>query len=760
MAQTSPQHARLAQLRNVEHHLRQQIAALPHASAAYIQLTQCLVAQSRLKDALATLDAAPETVIRQTEVASLRAAVLFSLGEWQRAASAAREILILRPGDLRTSLLLASCHLELRQPREAVRAVRQVVEAGVNSKEALTILGISLAAAGDQEEALLVLHQAIERFDSAEAKLEAAKLFRLKGDGEAAIALLTPLAKESPSAQVEHELGMSWHAVGDIDRALHHVSRAHVLSPPNAALENDLGQLQFRAGNREAALAHYQRALELRPDMAVASANMGLLLAHAGDVADARVMLSRSHELDPLAGTRVTRDLLLPPVVESRAHITALRANYAGAIDQLEKDGVRLADPAREVFLSNFYLAYHGLDNKDLQQRLARYFLSACPSLTGIPGAEERARRRHQRDGKLRIGFFSLNIHHHSVALCFAEVVNVLSGREGFDVVLISTKDALAPHLRPLYAGFRGSALQVRDDLSAARNAIAEQALDILVFLDIGMDTLSYFLAFARLAPVQLVLGGHPDTTGVANLDYFISTSLAEPDDGDTHYSETLVRLPTATMQLRPEPLPTGFSANRAELGFADASHLYVCPMKLQKIHPDFDTALAEIVHRDPLAEVLLFEDDSSPVRTRALQARLDRTVPRALRSRIRFLPWQFDQIAFAKILGVSDVVLDPFHFGIGSTAMTVFSLHTPLVTWPGQFLRSRTGLYFSRVLDIAEMVAPTQADYVERAIQLASDRSANEAMRARLRERAHALFEETDSVRQFGDWLEQVARH
>ena len=57
------------------------------------------------------------------------------------------------------------------------------------------------------------------------------------------------------------------------------------------------------------------------------------------------------------------------------------------------------------------------------------------------------------------------------------------------------------------------------------------------------MDIRTYFLAFSRLARVQCVTWGHPDTTGIPNMDYFISSNLIEPKEADEHYSEKLQRL-------------------------------------------------------------------------------------------------------------------------------------------------------------------------------------------------------------------------
>src|SRR4029077_3651576 len=80
-------------------------------------------------------------------------------------------------------------------------------------------------------------------------------------------------------------------------------------------------------------------------------------------------------------------------------------------------------------------------------------------------------------------------------------------------------------------------------DLERARSAIAALELDVLFYQDIGMETFTYFLAFSRLAPVQCTFFGHPDTTGIANMDYFVSSTLFEPADGPAHYSEELVAL-------------------------------------------------------------------------------------------------------------------------------------------------------------------------------------------------------------------------
>jgi hypothetical protein len=114
----------------------------------------------------------------------------------------------------------------------------------------------------------------------------------------------------------------------------------------------------------------------------------------------------------------------------------------------------------------------------------------------------------------------------------------------------------------------------------------------VLVYADIGMDPLSYFLAFSRLAPAQCAMLGHPVTIGnpQCRLPHFERTFRKRRG------RRTLQRAPGApgvAAVYIPRPLPPAARKSRAELGLPQDRTLYVCPMMLHKFHPDFDAAMA-----------------------------------------------------------------------------------------------------------------------------------------------------------------------
>ena len=58
------------------------------------------------------------------------------------------------------------------------------------------------------------------------------------------------------------------------------------------------------------------------------------------------------------------------------------------------------------------------------------------------------------------------------------------------------------------------------------------------------MDDMPIKLASLRLAPAQATSWGHPTTSGLPSIDYFLSSELMEPPNADEHYTERLIRLP------------------------------------------------------------------------------------------------------------------------------------------------------------------------------------------------------------------------
>jgi predicted O-linked N-acetylglucosamine transferase (SPINDLY family) len=425
----------------------------------------------------------------------------------------------------------------------------------------------------------------------------------------------------------------------------------------------------------------------------------------------------------------------------------ASRIEFERNLDELIADKVTLDDPLNSVGKTNFYLAYHGLNDRELQVKVAKYYEQACPSL--LYAAQHCYKPKSDIQKNIRVGFLSKFLYNHSVSLCFSKIIETLSLKEQFEFALISNSQID----EKIYSKFVGKRVCLPYNLEQAREMLAALELDVLVYLDIGMEPLSYFLAFSRLARVQCVLGGHPVTTGIGNMDFFLSNAPMELAGADEHYSEKLVRLPMGVFYFERPVLPARFKT-RDELGLPEGRHLYMCPMKLQKIHPDFDEAISRILQIDGNAVVILFEDHAYPYWKKELLKRFEKTIPRDVRERILFLPWINEYTDFISANAAADVVLDPFHFGIGSTIAATFAVGTPIVTKPGGFMRGRVGMGLCKMMDLPECIAEDTESYARLAVEIATDQSLREGIKAKILANNHVLYENPQPADDLADFF------
>jgi predicted O-linked N-acetylglucosamine transferase (SPINDLY family) len=286
--------------------------------------------------------------------------------------------------------------------------------------------------------------------------------------------------------------------------------------------------------------------------------------------------------------------------------------------------------------------------------------------------------------------------------------------------------------------GFQGRFDQVVRTIRDAR-------FDLLYFWEIGTDPTNYFLPFFRLAPVQCTSWGIQVTSGIPQMDYYLSSALVEPDDAADHYSEGLVlatTLLTWQERLSPPPSPKG----REAFGLRPDRHVYLCAQHLGKFHPDFDPLLGAILRQDAEGLVVITEDQFGQAAPR-LRSRLARTLP-DVADRVVFLPFQ-GGADYLGLIANADVLLDPLHFGGVNSTYDGFSLNKPIVTLPGQFHRARYTLGCYKKMGISECVASDAQQYVQIAVALGTDAAFRAEVAEKVRRSSPVLFEDLEAVRE-----------
>ncbi len=233
----------------------------------------------------------------------------------------------------------------------------------------------------------------------------------------------------------------------------------------------------------------------------------------------------------------------------SQSEIDERREEYTLELQRLEAASATAPEAALAAAASQvgntkpFFLAYQGKNDRALQEIYGR----VLTRITAASGASPPL-RPPPIDGRLRIGFASAYFHLHSVSKLFGGWMTSLDPERFavFGYQFGNASDATSAALAAACVQY------TRDETSEGtwKERIAADRLHALIYPEIGMHPIAVRLACNRLAPVQCVAWGHPVTTGLPEIDYFLSSDLMEPPDADAHYTEHLVRLPNLVDQL------------------------------------------------------------------------------------------------------------------------------------------------------------------------------------------------------------------
>ena len=155
-------------------------------------------------------------------------------------------------------------------------------------------------------------------------------------------------------------------------------------------------------------------------------------LGELGRYEEARDALAQAAALEPHPRLRYKRTLLLPVILQSHAHLQEVRRRLESEVDAMVADGLRV-DPLRLHLQSNFYLAYQGMNERPLLEKLARVCSVGCRDFTADRAWQVRSDRR------IRIGFVSALFRNHTIGWYWKDNIAALS-RERFEVTVIALK--------------------------------------------------------------------------------------------------------------------------------------------------------------------------------------------------------------------------------------------------------------------------------------------------------------------------------
>jgi predicted O-linked N-acetylglucosamine transferase (SPINDLY family) len=416
---------------------------------------------------------------------------------------------------------------------------------------------------------------------------------------------------------------------------------------------------------------------------------------------------------------KVLKNLILPVSYITQDEISSHRQRFIiGLQDLIRQTSLETPDEQKHALagigsFTNFYLSYQAQNDIELQRQygnLIHRIMAANYPQWIAPLSMPTLKDNH----KIRIGYVSAYLHSYSGTLWLTGWLRH-SDHQSFEIYCYYTgnaPDAVTQQFHDNSDKF----YHIPYSLEAVCKQIIADELHILVFPEIGMDPPTMQIAGLRLAPVQCMAWGHPVTSGLPTIDYFLSSQLMEPDNAQEHYSEKLIRLPNIGVSY-PKPYIPPLVKTRSDFQLRDDAVIYLCCQAPFKYLPQYDWILAEIAHRVPQSQFVF-------LRGGLLQPRLNRAFAAiGLNSEdycvFLNIPERLD---YLMINLLSDVYLDTFCWSGGNTTLEAIACNLPVVTCPGEFMRGLHSYSFLKMIGVTDTIAKDEAEYVEIAVRLGLD--------------------------------------
>jgi predicted O-linked N-acetylglucosamine transferase (SPINDLY family) len=530
-----------------------------------------------------------------------------------------------------------------------------------------------------------------------------------------------------------------------------------------------LGDIYRQQGGFDAAQQCYQNVLHYKQDHAVASYYLGNMLKTQGQPEAAIACYDQAIQKDPeLVEAYWNSMRVLPVIVDDEAQISESRKRYAQGLETLRNSLELDTQEGRKQALrglnasTNFYLQYQGMDDLSLQRsygEIVQKTMAANFPQWSVP----LARRVLQAGQRVRVGYCSAYLRDHNGANWLLGWLRHRDHKQ-FEIFCYHTGarvDGKTDEFRSRSDHFR----HIYGDLHGVCEQIAADKLDILVYPELGMDPQSMMMAGLRLAPVQCVGWGHPVTSGMTTMDYWLSSDLMEPVNGQEHYLETLVRLPNMANcysgDQRRRVSAGAFGKSRQDFGLPDDAVLYFCSQSLFKYLPRYDYLWVEIANNIPDARFVFLAISSVHV-VKRFMARIEKVFSeqglKAAAHCIMLNRQSPDDYLNLNLL--MDVFLDNLPWSGNNTSLAAVDCALPIVTLPTDYMRGRHASGILKMMGVEETIAGTPQEYIDIAVRLGTDPDWNRRIRKRIEINRDHIYEDRNCVQYLEHFYKEAGCH
>jgi protein O-GlcNAc transferase len=496
---------------------------------------------------------------------------------------------------------------------------------------------------------------------------------------------------------------------GDINLAINNFSSAIKIAPQVDYLHRNLGRAYKIAGIFDKAKISLNTSIVLNPKYSEAYWDLGDVHAQLHEYRDAKENLFHALELDQKFNQNNNNYKILRAIGSYYMRVR----DYNNAVVFFEKSLDVKKDYSDSY--SNLLFIYNYLEqySKDKYIKTLNNFSSNIKKIN-LDSSFKIITNSHE---KLNIGFVSGDFTDHPVGYFLEKTLLELKDKVNLFAYSTSFSETeLTMIIKKYFFKWDIIAGKRSEDII---NLIRNDKIDIL--FDLSGHTKNNILPLFenRLAPIQIAWIGYLASTGLSNMDYLISDRIICSEDNAEFFTENLWKMPNIWNCYSPPNFMTEINktAPFERRGFVTFGSFN----NYLKYNNDLIKTWSSILNSINNSKILLIYNgiDSPEIKQSIIY---DFSKFGVSENQI-ILKGFMERKDLLEMYNDVDIALDPFPYNGGSTSFEASWMGCPLLTKKGKTFLSRCGESININLNMREMIAENEQDYINKAVQIADNK-------------------------------------
>jgi len=695
---------------------------------------------------------------------SFSAAINFhTKGKINEARKIYEEILESYPDHLLTLTNLGIVFSQLKDFKKAVELFSKVIKINPKYAEGHNNLGNSFFELSEIDKALESYKKAVQiNYNFSDAYNNLGNVYQKKNDlnkaienYELAISIGTSSMKDKPY----YNLGNIHRELGNFEKSIALYKKAIDINPNSASTYMNLSISLNKNGNLEEAISTCEKAIERNSKNITALNNLGEYNHEIGKEESSIEFYKKALKLEPKnLRSKWLMMNTFPIIYKNSDQINYYKNHFDENLKSLEELLKKINLFKKEEVISalnsssNFYLHYQGSDITNLQKRYA----SLLHKLSKYIYPQFHKKIDYIKPlNFLKIGFVSSFFFEHVISKLFKNWV-IKINKNKFKTFVYYTgidNDKTTNLIKKNCFNFFHET-----NINSVINKIISDKLDILVFLDIGMDPKLQIMSPLRLAPVQCSAYGVPVTTGIENIDFFLTGEAMETDDSYNHYSEKLVKLPDLGVYYE-EPQKISLNEFNKKKNYETTN--FISLQSNFKLLPQHDHIYFDIIKKNPKSKFTFISTKNKFIAEKFKERlnKISKDEGLIFKDFFVFYP-QTSYQNYLNLIYKSDIVLDSLDWSGLNTSLEAISLDKPIITLPSNFMRGRHTYGVLKILKTDELICSSKKEYIDLAVKLSTDLEFKENIVKKININKKLLFDNYKTIQSLENFFLSLGKN